>query len=275
MIDLHCHSTFSDGLHNPEELLNKALHAELKLMALTDHDTIDGSLALVEMASQHAIRIIPGIEISTRWKKYDIHILGYQLDLRSEHLDALIREQEANRQHRAVQIAEKLSQLGIEDVFSKVSAITGHGRIGRPHFAQLLINEGLVTDKQAAFSRFLGMRKPAYVPTPWVSIEHAVQTIIHAGGQAVLAHPMKYKLTRSKLHELISLFKEAGGEGMEVVSGEGMTREWQELAGLCLRYELLASSGSDFHGDGISRISLGRQARLPEHCSPIWEQWLE
>ncbi|RAP37893.1 phosphatase [Legionella quinlivanii] len=273
MIDLHCHSTFSDGLHSPEELLNKALQAKLEIMALTDHDTIEGSIRLIELAQHQAIRIIPGIEISTRWKKYDIHILGYQLDLQSEHLSALIKSQEANRHQRALEIAEKLTQLGIEDVLSKVTLIAGHRRIGRPHFAQLLIDEGRVVEKQAAFSRFLGHGKIAYVPTPWVSIEEAVQTIIQAGGQAVLAHPAKYKLTRTKLHELITVFKEAGGEGMEVVSGEGMANETQELAGLCLRYQLLASSGSDFHGEGMSRISLGRQARLPEYCKPIWQEW--
>jgi predicted metal-dependent phosphoesterase TrpH len=135
------------------------------------------------------------------------------------------------------------------------------------------VNDGVVEDAQAAFKRFLGRGKPAYVPTEWLSLHDAVAVIHQAGGQAVLAHPVKYKLTRTKLNELIRAFKDAGGAGMEVVSGMMMSSDILYIAGLCNRFELLASTGSDYHGDAMSRVGLGQQQLLPAGCTPIWEQW--
>jgi len=153
--------------------------------------------------------------------------------------------------------------------------IAGHERVGRPHFAQVLINEGLVLDMKVAFKRFLGQGKPAFVPTLWASIDEVVLAIVHAGGQAVIAHPLKYSLTRSKLHELIQAFKEAGGLGIEVVSGEMTAVDIAQLVAICTRFDLLASSGSDFHSETGSRVGLGRQKPLPANCVPIWQQWNE
>ncbi|WP_298622304.1 PHP domain-containing protein [uncultured Legionella sp.] len=272
MIDLHCHSYFSDGALSPAELIQKAQNQRLNCLSLTDHDTVTGYAELNQAALNSGITIVNGIELSTRWKKYDIHILGYQLQHTTE-LNNLILKQNNSRIERAEQIGLALQLSGIENAYAKACELAGHTRVGRPHFAQLLINEGKTRDMKSAFRQYLGRGKSAYVPTPWISIPEAVEGIVASGGQAVIAHPLKYGLTRSKLHELIKEFKDAGGVGMEVVSGEMNVSQIKEMAATCMRFNLLASSGSDYHSDAASRISLGRQQQLPVNCTPIWQDW--
>lgn len=271
--DLHCHSLFSDGALSPEELILKALESQLDLLALTDHDTVSGLMRLGEAAQHHPIRIIPGVELSVRWKMHDIHLLGLNIDSHHPVMTALILKQTERRTTRAKDMAELLNVMGVCDAYQKACELAGHDSVGRPHLAQVLINEGIVSDMQAAFKRYLARGRLAYVPTSWASLEEAVSAIIQAGGDAVIAHPLKYKLTRSKLHQLIDGFKQVGGKGIEVVSGETNASQAFELAGLCLRFELLASTGSDYHNDNYSRIRLGRQMPLPLNCKPIWEEW--
>lgn len=272
MIDLHCHSNFSDGLLTPKELIQKAQNQKLRCLSLTDHDTVAGYPELVQEARNTSIKIINGIEISVRWKKHELHILGYQIQHTTSLLE-LIQRQNQSRIARAQQIGATLNVLGITDAYSKACELAGHVRVGRPHFAQLIVNEAKARDLNAAFKQYLGRGKKAYVPTPWVEVQEAVEGITAAGGQAVIAHPLKYGLTRSKLHELINEFKEAGGIGLEVVSGEMTLTEVNEMAATCLRFHLLASSGSDYHSDSRSRVNLGSQKKLPVNCTPIWHEW--
>lgn len=272
-IDLHCHSHFSDGALSPAELLDKAIRAQIEILALTDHDTTAGLTPLRRAAENHSIKIIDGIEFSVCWKKHDIHIIGLNIDPNDDHLISLITQQNENRILRAQQISERLLDCGVEDAYLKACELAGHQRVGRPHFAQVLINEGRVSDMQSAFKRYLVRGRTAYIPTKWLDLEVAVEGIVQAGGQAVIAHPLKYKLTRSKLHELIKAFKIAGGVGMEVVSGAVTADQANEVAGLCCRFDLFASSGSDYHGDNLSNISFGQQRILPVNCVPIWNQW--
>ena len=273
MIDLHCHSNFSDGTLSPHDLLHKALDANIRVLALTDHDTVEGLAPLHQAALGHPIQIINGIEFSTRWKKYDIHILGLDIDPMNEHVLALIKQQSESRTLRAEQIAEKMASLGVTNAYLRAMEIAGHPRVARPHFAKLFIEEKMAADMQTAFKRYLQRGKIAYVATPWISIPEAVAGIVAAKGMAVIAHPLKYQLTRTKLEKLITEFKEAGGAGMEIVSGEINNLQIQELAALCEHHQLYASSGSDYHGETISRVSLGRQRQLPLNCMPIWKQW--
>lgn len=273
-VDLHCHSFFSDGALSPEALLEKAVEAGIGLLALTDHDTIAGVDRLREAAKPHAITIIDGVELSVRWKMHDIHVLGLNLDSRHSGLAALLLKQNEQRTARAKQMSELLEVIGVEQAYQKACEIAGHQRIGRPHLAQVLISEGVVPDMPTAFKRYLARGRLAYVPTSWLSIDESVAGILESGGMAVIAHPMKYKLTRSKLHALIGNFKMAGGQGLEVVSGEMNVSQIGEVAGLCERFDLLASSGSDYHNDSYSRIKLGQQRSLPLNCKPIWEQWI-
>lgn len=272
MIDLHCHSHFSDGLLSPHDLVQLALQQQVSCLSLTDHDTLEGYDDLEEAAKTLPIKLIPGIELSCRWKKIDIHILGYQIN-RTPSFLALIARQNRSRIERAQEIGALLNATGVSDAFAKACKLAGHQRVGRPHFAALLVHEAKVKDLQSAFRQFLVRGRSAYVPTSWVSMEEAVAGIIEAGGQAVLAHPLKYGLTRSKMHELIKEFKDSGGAGMEVVSGEVTVSQINEMAGTSQRFDLAASSGSDFHGKGLSRMMLGNQAKLPLYCKPIWQQW--
>lgn len=272
--DLHCHSFYSDGFLSPDALLSKAVAAGVKILALTDHDTVAGVASLCEAARHQDITVIRGIELSVRWKTQDIHIVGLNIDDTHPALTQLIQLQNERRMTRGREMAALLQDVGVHDAYEKASAIAGHDRIGRPHLAQVLMNEGLVKDMQSAFTRYLGRGKRAHVPTRWASVEEAVSIITEAGGMAVIAHPLKYKLTRSKLNKLIELFKSAGGNGIEVVSGETNVSQATEMAGLCLRFDLLASTGSDYHNDSYSRIRLGGQLPLPLNCKPIWEEWL-
>ena len=271
--DLHCHSFFSDGALSPEQLVERALQAEIDLLALTDHDTIAGVLALREAALNKPIQIISGVELSVRWKMHDVHVLGLNIDESAPSLTAMLAKQNIARTERAQQMAELLKPLGVQEAYQKACELAGHERIGRPHLAQVLINEGVVPNMQAAFKRYLGKGKMAYVHTAWLSLPEAISGIKLAGGEAVLAHPLKYKLTRSKLNVFLLEFKTEGGAGIEVVSGEMNVSQIGEMAGLCQRFDLLASTGSDYHSDNYSRIKLGHQRFLPSNCKPIWNLW--
>ena len=273
MIDLHCHSNCSDGVLSPNDLLAKAQGLGVTVLALTDHDTVAGLQQLLPLEPPYPMTLIPGIELSVRWKKHDLHILGLNIDISSQHLQALITRQTASRKQRALGIADKMALLGVENAYEKACQIAGHDRLARPHFAQVFLNEGMVSDLKKAFKRFLGRGKPAYVETAWVTMAEAIDVIHQAGGLAVIAHPLKYKLTRSKLHELVTDFKATAGDALEVVSGEMTQSEIQNIAGVSKRFGLLASSGSDYHADGRSRISLGQQRKLPVECTPIWDHW--
>lgn len=274
MIDLHCHSQCSDGLLSPALLLKRAEEAGVQVLALTDHDTVAGVAALHHAAQNSPVITISGIELSTRWKKQDIHIIGLQVNPNHPMLVALTQQQNERRIARAHEISLRIEALlGLANVYNKACDLAGHDRVGRPHFAQLMVNEGLVPDLQTAFTRYLKQGRAAYVPTMWPSIEMIVSAILQTGGQAVLAHPLKYGLTRTKLRELIYLFRQSGGVGMEVVSGETALDQMNDLAGLCTEFDLLASTGSDYHGEGISRVGLGQQRAIPKQCKPIWQQW--
>lgn len=272
MIDLHFHSHFSDGALTPQGLINKARQVGLELVSLTDHDTIDGYLSLRPPVTD--IMVIPGVELSVRWKKYDLHIIGLNFDVAHPALKEALIHQRNSRKARAEEIGRRLEQLGLKGAYEQACILAGSPQIGRPHFAQVLVNVGLAKDLQHAFTRFLGRGRMAYVPTPWLDLESAVTTIVKAGGQAVIAHPLKYGLTRTKLHELIRAFKTSGGSGIEVVSGAMTELQIETIGRLSLLFDLQASSGSDYHSDNISMVKLGCQSLLPEYCRPIWRQWM-
>lgn len=273
MIDLHSHSTYSDGLLSPTLLLERAIEGGLTMLALTDHDTVAGVIDLLKMKADPAIRIIPGIELSVQWKKYDVHILGLNINVHAPELQAVILEQQERRILRAQAIGIALQHYGIADAYAKACEIAGHTKVGRAHYAQLLIKEGYVRDMKSAFKTYLGKGKVAYVPVTWINLPTAVSVIRAAGGDAVIAHPLKYKLTRTKLHEFIQDFQELGGMGIEVVSGDMMDADIETMTKICKKFSLLASSGSDYHGEGLSRTPLGRQRSLPNDCIPIWHSW--
>ncbi len=270
--DLHCHSNCSDGTLTPTELVGRAIEMGVQALAITDHDTINAYHHINPKESPQ-IKIIPGIEFSSCWGKMNVHIVGLNVQLDSDALKTGVAFQNTARQKRAVMIADKLDQLGFKGALAGTTAIANNGNIGRPHFAQYLVNIGAVSDINQAFKKFLGSGKPGDIKQFWANIPQVVQWIKEAGGTAVLAHPKKYQLTQTKLKHLLDEFIEAGGRGMEVISGRQDAAITKDLAGLCVEKKLLASCGSDFHQPGQAWAELGHIPELPKVCPPVWDYW--
>ena len=269
--DLHTHTTASDGRLSPSQLLARAEASGLDMLAITDHDTV---AAYSELPARHSLHIVPGIEFSAHWRNQEIHILGLNIDTRNPDLLAGIAMQQQSRNQRADRIADKLARIfSIDNPLAAVERMAAHGSIGRPHFARFMVEHGLVRDATEAFDKYLRAGKRAHVAQQWMPCHEAVERILAAGGTAVLAHPLKYRLTRTRLLGLIDAFRQAGGRGLEVISGNQSGAATTELARLCTGKSLLASRGSDFHQPDQPWSELGRQPPLPAGCRPVWEAW--
>jgi predicted metal-dependent phosphoesterase TrpH len=271
-IDLHTHTLASDGQLSPAELLRQAAAAGVNLLAITDHDTIAG-VAELDTYTAPACTVIPGIELSTHWRKIGIHILGLNIDLQNTALLSGIAQQQAGRLQRAERIAEKLEKLGFSDLLDGANKLAGDSVVGRPHFAQHLVNSGQVKSMKEAFRKFLGPGKPGDIRDVWAPMEEVIAWIHAAGGSAILAHPAKYRLTNLKMEELVKDFRADGGDAIEVISGKQDPTLTSRLGRLASRIGLQASAGSDFHRPGQAWAALGDVAPLPTGCRPIWESW--
>lgn len=269
--DLHCHSTASDGVLSPTELVLRAHEHGVTSLALTDHDTVAGLSEAQTAATAAGIKLIPGIELSTSWQKKCFHIVGLGIDPDYPPLREATRNLQIMRTERAEKIADKLDKKRIPGALDAVKKAAGEGMITRTHFADFLLSQFHVTTQQEAFDRYLGAGKAAYVPTIWAELELAVSWITQSGGVAVLAHPLRYKLTASWMKRLLAAFKEAGGLGIEVVTGRYNSDEIKLAACYATRFELAGSVGSDFHSPANQWVELGRLARLPENIKPVWE----
>lgn len=268
-IDLHTHTSVSDGKLSPADLIGRASAKGIQLLSITDHDTVDAYRQIDLKAA--APRLIPGIEFSTYWNKTGIHIVGLNIDLNSSALHEGIRLQHEARGIRARAIAHKLEKHGIENALDAARAIAGNDNIGRPHFARHLVDLGVAKNIEDAFKKFLGAGKAGDIRKYWAPLPQIIDWIRTAGGVAVLAHPLKYKLSRSRLIALIDDFAEAGGQGMEVISGKQPAPAIRQLARICNQKELLASCGSDFHQPDQSWAELGEFQPLPKDCKPVWD----
>jgi predicted metal-dependent phosphoesterase TrpH len=271
--DLHSHSTASDGTLSPTALVERAQRQGVDVLALTDHDVLDG-LAEAERAAQTCgVQLIPGVEISVSWGGRVIHILGLGIDPAHAGLCAGLDDLRRQRQDRAERIGERLARLGIAGAHEGASELAGGQIVTRSHFAHYLVNQGIVSDFQAAFRRYLRQGRPAHVSCDWTSLEQALGWIGAAGGQAVIAHPARYAMSGLKLRSLLDEFRTAGGIALEVVSSSHNPVETQKMADLARRYDLRASVGSDFHSPDHGWAELGRVAPLPAGCTPIWHDW--
>ncbi|TAK60079.1 PHP domain-containing protein [Methylobacter sp.] len=269
--DLHCHSTASDGTLSPTELVRRAYEHGVTSLALTDHDTVSGISEAQAAATATGIKLIPGIELSTSWQNKCFHIVGLGIDPAYPPLREATRNLQIMRTERAEKIAYKLEKKHIPGALEAVKKAAGEGMITRTHFADFLLSQFHVSTQQEAFDRYLGTGKAAYVPTIWAEMELAVSWIIQSGGVAVLAHPLRYKLTASWMKRLLAAFKEAGGLGIEVVTGRYNSDEIKLVAGYATRFELAGSVGSDFHSPDNQWVELGRLAPLPPNIKPVWE----
>jgi len=273
--DLHNHSTASDGALAPAAVLALAQAAGLDGFALTDHDTLAGFDAVRDTPLAQAVGLISGIELSTQWSGLGVHVVGLDFDADHPILRAAVASQQQVRCERGLLIAERLRKQGLPDCYEgalKYSA-GGAGQLGRPHFAQYLVELGRVPTVQAAFDRWLGNGKPADIKQAWPELAQAVEWINQAGGVAVLAHPLKYKLTRTKLRRLVTHFREAGGGAIEVAVAGQQPLETALIAKLSQEFGLLASLGTDFHEPGLSWCQIGRLPRLPDGCTGVWTRF--
>ncbi|OLQ90308.1 phosphatase [Vibrio panuliri] len=273
-IDLHSHTTASDGRFTPQELVDRAVSFNLDVLAITDHDTVDAlAVAKQYVADQDLnLRIIDGIEISTVWENKDIHIVGLNIDPTNSALQTLIEEQQQHRIVRAELIATRLSKATREGVLEEVRELAGDAPITRAHFAAWLVKNGYAKTMQQVFKKYLTRNNPGYVPPNWCSMADAVTAIHAAGGQAVLAHPGRYDLTAKWIKRLISAFVEAKGDAMEVAQPQQGQQERRNLADYAIQYKLLASQGSDFHYPS-PWMELGRNLWLPSGVEPVWKDW--
>jgi len=241
-------------------------------LSITDHDTVNAYQQL-EPLDQWPIQIIPSIEFSSHWQKINVHVVGLNVQLDSDALKEGVAFQHKARQQRAKMIAQKLHQLGFQGTLAGAAAIANNDNIGRPHFAQYLLNIGAVSNIAQAFKKYLGPGKAGDIRQLWADLPQVIQWIRKAGGTAVLAHPTKYKLTRTKLKLLLDDFIEAGGQGMEVVSGKQTPAVTRDMLTICNEKNLFASCGSDFHRPGQPWAELGKFPEFPSNCTPVWEHW--
>ena len=277
--DLHCHTTASDGKFAPSVLVQRAAERGVKTLAITDHDTVEGYREALPFAREHGVTLIPGIELSCVWGGITVHIVGLNFDPDS----AAMRQAEASqieaRKQRSQIIAERLSRkLKHEIDLNAVQALAGHDGesselVGRPHFAQYLINEGLVPDMATAFRKYLGAGKVGDVKANWPELETVVKWIVAAGGTAVMAHAHLYNMTRTKLRACMDDFVDAGGRAIEVAYGMMDANQQGQMKALAQDYGLLGSCGSDFHGPNRFGLDLGVMPAFPKEIEPVWSAW--
>ncbi|MGQ7818111.1 PHP domain-containing protein [Metapseudomonas furukawaii] len=273
-IDLHCHSTASDGALAPAALVARAHERGVRLLALTDHDTLEGLAEARTAAEALDMQLVNGIELSCTWGGATIHVLGYGFATDAPALVAAIADLHAGRWARAEEIARRLAAKGMPGALEGARAVQQElGDSGnapaRPHFAEFLVRNGFVRDRADAFRKWLGAGKLGDVKQHWPTLEDAVGTLRSAGAWVSLAHPWQYNLTGAKRRRLVADFIRAGGQALEVVNGLQPADQVGSLAILAREFGLLVSAGSDFHAP-CDWSELGLYRPLPDDLPPLW-----
>ena len=269
-VDLHNHSYYSDGVFSPSEVVRFADDAGCDLFALTDHDTTDGLDEARQTADKLSVDLVSGVEISAFWRNMTIHIIGLDIDINNDILQAGLVHNQQLRKERAEKIALGLWRAGIKDALEKTQALSKTDMLTRTHFAQMLIGEGYCKDMKSVFRRYLTGKKPGGVRVEWKNIDEVVGWIHAAGGQAVLAHPFRYRMTNTKIKNMFLNFKEVFGDGVEVVTATSTDEEITLSNQWAKEYKLLSSCGSDYHGWPNQRIQIGCLRDLPNLDNAIW-----
>lgn len=269
--DLHCHSNYSDGTLSPEALVLRAAERGVTHLAVTDHDTIAGLPSALHAIQHHQLdlKLIPGVEITTRWEDFEIHLVALQFDEQSDQLNALLQQQQQRRLVRFEGMLAKLHKAGLPVT---VPAFNEAQMPTRKHLADALVEQDLVSSFEGVFRRYLGKGQLAYIKAEWIDLETAIATVAAAGGVSIIAHPHAYQLSNKWLRRLLTEAKLAGVSGMEVAVGQQSPGQREALATFATELELYASAGSDFHYPSNWR-DLGKNIVLPEGCVPIWEHW--
>ena len=244
-VDLHIHTTASDGRFSPSQIVCQAAELGMAVIAITDHDSVDGIAAALEAVTAFPrLKLIPGVEISTNATAGEVHVLGYFIDHTNRELGTSLKRLRHSRQDRARKIVTKLDGLGISVDYQRVAQIAGTGAMGRPHIAQAMLEAGYISSFKDAFDRYLGRDRPAYVSREKTSPVEAVQMVVAAGGLPVLAHPF----TASDPEGLIAQLKTAGLIGIEAHYNGYSATEIACLVNLAQKYHLITTGGSDYHG---------------------------
>nr|UOZ96825.1 3',5'-nucleoside bisphosphate phosphatase [Cupriavidus sp.] len=273
-VDLHMHSSASDGVLSPRDLVARGAANGLEVMALTDHDTLDGLSEAAEAATDLGIRFVPGVEVSVTWAGETLHVLGLGVNPKAPSLAGALREMQRSRGQRADQMDDALVAAGLPSVLSQALGYAGNPLlVGRTHFARALVARGVCGQIQEVFDRYLTPGKPGYVVHHWARLSEAMAWIQEAGGTPVLAHPARYRLSETARWALLQEFRTLGGQAIEVSTGSHSkedTRRYQQIA---LQWGMKASRGSDFHSPTESRCDVGRAPPLPDGCDPVWAYW--
>ncbi len=254
--DLHVHTTASDGDMRPGELVSKAASIGLETVAITDHDTIKGVPEAIRTGRQSGIHVIAGVEISADYEPGSMHILGYFKTL-PDGFEQDLQAVQAARRKRFPQIIEKLNALGYAITKDDVASIAGDAQIGRPHIAKAMMQKGYVKDYETAFSTYLAKGKPAYVPKEKMNAHQALNLIHHHGGLPVLAHPFTLELEPYELKIAVEQLKSEGLKGIEVFYPEHTRSQKKLYAAIARDLDLFMTGGTDYHGLGRGRISIG------------------
>jgi len=276
-VDLHCHSTASDGTLAPAAVVARAQAQGVRLLALTDHDTLDGLAEARQAADGLGLSLVTGIELSCLWNGATIHVLGYGLEPQAPALQQAVAALHEGRWQRARLIAQRLENKGMAGMLEAARAIQQElGDSGnapaRPHFAEALVRAGHVRDRGEAFHKWLGAGKLGDVKQHWPALEQTVSTLLDSGAWVSLAHPWQYEFSRSKRRRLVIAFAEAGGHALEVSNGMQPAEQVGSLAILAREFGLMATAGSDFHGPG-QWSELGLYRALPDDLSPLWRHF--
>jgi len=273
-VDLHSHSTVSDGALPPAAVAARAKANGVDVWALTDHDELDGIPEAREAACALGMRYVTGVEISVTWAGKTVHVVGLQVDETSENLVRGLAYTRSGRERRAQEMAVQLAAAGIPGAFEGALKYVGNpDLISRTHFARYIMELGVHSSMGDVFRNYLTEGKPGYVPHRWARLKDAAGWIRGAGGIAVMAHPGRYDFNDLALDALLTEFKQAGGTGIEVVTGSHTVDEYARFAEVAKNYGLLASRGSDFHAPGESPIDLGTLPPLPSSLVPVWHDW--
>jgi predicted metal-dependent phosphoesterase TrpH len=273
-VDLHCHSTISDGVLTPAEVALRAKNNGVDIWALTDHDEVKGISAARQAAKECGLRYITGVEISVTWAKKTVHIVGLQIDETNPELIHGLEKTRQGRTNRAFKISNELAQHGIPDALEGAKKYVGNtDLISRTHFARYIVELGLYSNVNEVFKHYLIENKPGFIPHQWATLKDAVDWIVNANGIAVIAHPGRYHYNELAFHALLDEFKQLGGKAIEVVTGNHTKDQYEHYAHVAKKYGFLASRGSDFHSPKESHFDLGKLPPLPLGLTPIWHNW--
>lgn len=274
-VDLHTHSTRSDGRLSPTELVDLAVEQDVSLFALTDHDTLDGLAEASQRAADHGLNFINGVELSTQWNGIPLHMVALNFTSDNSALLSIVEKNQTIRLDRARRIADLLVKQGLPDLYDEAVALAGKSQLGRPHFASLLVEKGLVKDANKAFDRYLGNKRLGQLRDVWPELEDVLSGLSGQNIELILAHPKRYPLTVTKLKRLLGDFKNWGGTGMEVASGNERPDSVRLLERLSAEFNLKASVGSDYHGPFGPWMQVGKYTQIHEsQVDLVWQAWV-